>query len=39
MFRPTTPEEFKKISREYLGQRFDWIDKERGRSPLTAKCG
>ena len=27
MFRPTTPEEFKKISREYLGQRFDWIDK------------
>jgi glutathione S-transferase len=28
MFRPTTPEEFKKISREYLGQRFDWIDKE-----------
>jgi glutathione S-transferase len=31
MFRPTTPEEFKKISREYLGQRFDWIDKELAR--------
>jgi glutathione S-transferase len=28
MFRPTTPEEFKKISREYLAQRFDWIDKQ-----------
>ena len=28
MFRPTTPEDFKKISREYLAQRFDWIDKQ-----------
>ena len=28
MFRPTTPEAFKKISREYLGQRFEWIDKQ-----------
>ena len=28
IFRPTTPEEFKKISRENLGKRFDWIDRE-----------
>jgi Glutathione S-transferase, C-terminal domain len=28
MFRPTTPEEFKKLSPEFLGQRFDWIDKQ-----------
>jgi glutathione S-transferase len=28
LFRPSTPEEFKKISREYLAQRFDWIDKQ-----------
>ena len=28
LFRPTTPEEFKKIAREYLAQRFDWIDKQ-----------
>ena len=27
MFRPTTPEEYKKLSRDYLGMRFDWIDK------------
>ena len=25
MFRPTTPEEFKKTSCEYLAQRLDWI--------------
>jgi glutathione S-transferase len=28
IFRPTTPEEFKKISKENLGKRFDWIDKQ-----------
>jgi glutathione S-transferase len=28
IFRPTTPDEFKKISRENLGKRFDWIDKQ-----------
>lgn len=28
MFRPTTPEEYKKISRENLGKRFDWLDKQ-----------
>ena len=27
MFRPTTPEEFKKLSRENLGKRFDLLDK------------
>jgi glutathione S-transferase len=31
LFRPTTPEEFKTLSREFLGQRFDWIDKQLGR--------
>jgi len=36
MFRPTTPEEFKKVSREFLAQRFDWIDKElAGKQYLT----
>ncbi len=28
IFRPTTPEEFKKLSRENLGKRFDWLNKE-----------
>lgn len=28
LFRPTTPEEFKTISKKFLGQRFDWIDKQ-----------
>ncbi len=28
LFRPTTPEEFKTSSKEVLGQRFDWIDKQ-----------
>ena len=28
IFRPTTPEEFKKTSREYLAQRFDWINNQ-----------
>jgi len=27
IFRPTTPEEFKKISKENLGKRFDYLDK------------
>ncbi|MBI4274880.1 MAG: glutathione transferase GstA [Rhizobiales bacterium] len=26
IFRPTTPDEYKKISRENLGKRFDWLD-------------
>jgi glutathione S-transferase len=28
LFRPTTPDAFKEISRANLGKRFDWIDKE-----------
>jgi glutathione S-transferase len=28
IFRPTTPEEFKKLSKETLGKRFDWLDKQ-----------
>jgi glutathione S-transferase len=28
LFRPTTPEEFKTVSREFLGQRFDWINQQ-----------
>jgi len=27
IFRPTTPEEFKKLSKENLGKRFDYLDK------------
>jgi glutathione S-transferase len=28
IFRPTTPDAFKEISRANLGKRFDWVDKE-----------
>ena len=28
IFRPTTPDEFKKISKENLGKRFDWLDQQ-----------
>jgi glutathione S-transferase len=28
LFRPTTPEEFKVLSREVLGRRIAWLDKE-----------
>ena len=28
IFRPTTPEEYKKISRDNLAKRFDWLDKQ-----------
>jgi glutathione S-transferase len=38
LFRPTTPEEFKTISKENLAKRFDWLDKELGsREYLTGK--
>ena len=30
IFRPTTPEEYKKIRKENLGKRFDWLDKHLG---------
>src|SRR2546423_12106401 len=28
IFRPTTPEQYKTISKENLGKRFDWLDKQ-----------
>ncbi|MGH9895873.1 MAG: glutathione transferase GstA [bacterium] len=28
IFRPTTPDAYKAISKENLGKRFDWLDKE-----------
>lgn len=28
LFRPTTPDAFKDISKETLGKRFDWLDKQ-----------
>jgi glutathione S-transferase len=28
IFRPTTPDEYKNISKENLGKRFDWLDKQ-----------
>jgi glutathione S-transferase len=28
LFRPTTPDAFKDISKENLGKRFDWLDKQ-----------
>jgi glutathione S-transferase len=28
MFRPTTPDAFKDLSRDNLGKRFDWVDKQ-----------
>jgi len=28
LFKPNTPEEYKKITRENLAARFDWLDKE-----------
>jgi glutathione S-transferase len=36
MFRPTTPAEFKQLSKDVLAKRFDWIDKElAGKQYLT----
>jgi len=36
IFRPTTPDAFKEISKENLGKRFDWIDKQlAGKQYLT----
>jgi glutathione S-transferase len=28
IFRPTTPDEYKKLSKENLGKRFDWLDQQ-----------
>jgi glutathione S-transferase len=30
LFRPTTPEEYKKIAKENLANRFEWLDKQLG---------
>jgi glutathione S-transferase len=36
LFRPTTPDAFKDISKENLGKRFDWLDKQlAGKQCLT----
>jgi len=36
LFRPTTPEEFKRLSKEVLAKRFDYLDKElAGKKYLT----
>ncbi len=36
LFRPATPDAYKDISRENLGKRFDWIDKQlAGKAYLT----
>jgi len=35
VFRPTTPDAYKVISKENIGKRFDWLDKQlKGRSYL-----
>jgi glutathione S-transferase len=36
MFRPTTPEEFKTISKQNLSKRLDWIDKQLAARPYAA---
>ncbi len=28
LFRPTTPEDYKPIAKEYIARRFDWLDKQ-----------
>jgi len=36
IFRPTTPDVYKDISKENLGKRFDWLDKQlAGKQYLT----
>ena len=36
LFRPTTPDEFKRLSREIIGKRLDWIDQQlAGKHYLT----
>ena len=38
LFRPNTPEEYKKIVKENLGMRFDWLDKQlAGKDYVTGK--
>ena len=36
IFRPTTPDAYKDISKENLGKRFDWLDQQlAGKQYLT----
>jgi glutathione S-transferase len=38
LFKPNTPEEYKKIAKENLAARFDWLDKQlTGKDYLTGK--
>lgn len=38
LFKPNTPEDYKKIAKENLGTRFDWLDKQlAGKDYLTGK--
>ena len=38
LFKPNTPEEYKKISKDNLASRFDWLDKQlAGKDYLTGK--
>jgi glutathione S-transferase len=38
LFKPNTPEEYKKISKDNLATRFDWLDKQlAGKDYLTGK--
>ena len=38
LFKPNTPEEYKRISKENLASRFDWLDKQlEGKEYLTGK--
>jgi glutathione S-transferase len=36
MFRPTTPDDFKTISKQNLSKRLDWIDKQLSARPYAA---
>ena len=36
MFKPTTPDAYKELSRETLRKRYDWIDSELGRHPYLS---
>ena len=39
LFRPTTPDEYKKIARDNLATRFDWLDKQlTGKDYLMGKA-
>ena len=39
LFRPTTPDEYKKIARDNLATRFDWLDKQlAGKEHLMGKA-